>query len=69
MPKGGRRARLSLSQGTTALCLLCNKIRKSLRDTVPLCGSVQQLGVESKGGFYTPSNGGELSVEISPLRD
>lgn len=63
MPEGGRRARLSLSQGTLALCLLCNKIRKSLWDTVP------QLAVESQGGFYTPSNGGELSVEISPLRD
>lgn len=63
MPEGGRRARLSLSQGTLALCLLCNKIRKSLWDTVP------QLTVESKGGFYTASNDGELSVGISPLRD
>lgn len=35
VPKGGRRARLSLSQGTVALCLLCNKIWKSLWDAVP----------------------------------
>jgi len=52
-----------------ALCLLCNKIRKRLCNIVTQKGSVQELAVESKNGFYTRSSGSKLFVKMFPLRD